>query len=350
MFGRQSTDTYVLWLTLALAAGLIIALLAMYLNFSRSRRMRFFSDRRTALENGLRYLFLSFIFLILTLGSWVAGKPFFELIITPTFTPTSSPTPSRTPTPTLSPTITWTPSLTRPPTDTLTPSPTFTPSPSVTPGYPAEGVAPIPEATVTPAPNAAFGAITVARGYTDSWQPIGAAFEFEASTLTELFAVFTYNNMTNGVQVTTVWYRNGEPIYIDTALWEGGTGGYGAAACPLEQCRYEAGAYRVAIYISGGLKQFADFIITGTPPTRTLLPSATATATHTPTVTPTFTQTSTRTATATLTATFTPTLTPTRTPTFTRTPSATFRPIIQTDYARTYVAATRTARAQTPSP
>jgi hypothetical protein len=350
MFGRQSTETYVLWVTLALAAGLVIALLAVYLNFSRSRRMRFFSDRRQALESGWRYLFLSVIFLVLTLLTWVGGKPLIELIVTPTFTPTISPTPSRTPTITLTPTITWTPSRTLPPTDTLTPSPTLSPSPTSTPAFPADRVTNIPEATVTPDPGAAFGAITVARGYTDSWQPIGAAFEFEASTLTQLFAVFTYNNMVNGVQVTTVWYRDGQPIYIDTALWEGGTGGYGAAACPLELCLYEAGNYRVAIYISGGLKQFADFAITGTPPTRTPIPSATPTVSNSPTITPTFTQTNTRTATATATLTPTPTLTPTRTPTFTRTPTATFRPIIQTDYARTYVAATKTAKAQTPSP
>lgn len=350
MFGRQSTETYVLWVTLALAAGLIIALLAVYINFSRSRRMRFFSDRRQALEDGGRYLFLSFIFFILTIGVWITGQPLIELVITPTIVPTLSPTPSRTPTATLTPTITLTPSQTLPPTDTLTPSSTFTSSPSTTPGYPADSIAPIPEATVTPDPNAAFGAITVAKGYTDTWQPIGAAFEFDAGALTQLFAIFTYNNMTNGVQVSTVWYRDGQSIYIDSALWEGGTGGYGAAACPLEQCLYQAGNYRVAIYISSGLKQFADFTITGTPPTRTPLPSATFTVTNTPTITPTATRTGTRTATATFTASSTPTITPTPTPTFTRTPSATFRPFLQTDYARTHVAATRTARAQTPSP
>jgi hypothetical protein len=346
---KQATETYILWLTLALAAGLVISLLAGLANFAEARRLPFFMLRRQAAERGWRYVGFGAFFLLFGVAVVAAGKPAMELVFPPTTTPTVSPTPSPTPTITLSPTITLTPSLTLPPTDTLTPSPTFTASLTATPAYPAALVTPIPEATVTPDPSAAIGPITVATGYNSRFVPTGASLNFEAGTLTSLFAIFTYNNMTNGAQVSTIWFRNSEPIFIDTASWEGGTGGYGASACPLEICLYEAGNYRVAIYVGETLKQAVDFVITGTPPTRTPTPSATFTVTNTPTITPTFTVTNTPTITPTFTATATRTPTFTPTATLTRTPTNTLRPVLATDYARTAIAATRTARAITPT-
>jgi hypothetical protein len=282
---------------------------------------------------------------------------------------------------TLSPTITLTPSNTLPPTDTLTPSPTLTPSETPTPGYPSNLITPIPEATVTPDPEAIIGIITVAQDQTENGQPIGAAFEFDASTLTKLVALYSYDRMTNGVQTSTVWYRDGVPIYIDTDLWEGGTGGSTVIGdeCPLDQCVFLPGTYRVAIFVGDQLKRSADFVITGTPATRTSTPSntpspsATATSSDTATSTSTASNTSTRTSTATVTPSFTPSLTPSRTSTFTRTNTATntrtatasatatktltpsrtatrtvtntIPPIFQTDYARTAEAQTATAQA-----
>ena len=347
---KQATETYILWLTLALTAGLVISLLAGLANFSESRHLPFFLLRRQAVERAWRYLGFSAFFLILGLAVMTAGKPAMELVFPPTATPTISPTPSSTPTVTLSPTITLTPSLTLPPTGTLTPSPTFTASLTATPAYPAVLITPILDATVTPDPNAAIGPITVATGYNSRFVPVGASLNFDAGNLTALFAIFTYNNMTNSVQVSTIWFKNSEPIYIDTASWEGGTGGYGASSCPLEICLYEAGNYRVAIYVGEALKQSADFVITGTPPTRTPTPSATFTVTNTPTITPTPTVTDTPTITPTFTSTATRTPTFTPTATLTRTPTNTLRPVLATDYARTAIAVTRTARAATPTP
>ncbi|MBI3244749.1 MAG: hypothetical protein HYZ49_20925 [Chloroflexi bacterium] len=380
---KQATETYLLWLTASLAVGLVISLLAGLANFSESRRLPFFMLRRQATERGWRYLGFGVFFFLLGLVVITAGKPTIELIIPPTTTPTVSPTTTITPTVTLSPTITLTPSLTLPPTNTLTPSPTLPPTDTPTPGYPAAQITPILNATVTPDPNAAIGPITIAIGYNSNFVPTGASLNFEAGNLTTLFAIFTYNNMSNGMQVSTIWFKDGQPLYIDTAAWEGGTGGYGASPCPLEICLYEAGNYRVAIYIGDSLKQFADFVITGSPPTRTPTPSATftitntftatstATATNTATATPTRTNTSTRTPTLTRTSTFTPTptftrtstftpsstytATATRTPTFTpsitptRTPTNTLRPVLATDYARTAIAATKTASTLPPT-
>ena len=351
-------------MTIALGIGVVISLLAGLAELSHARKLPFFLLRRQAIERGWRNVALSGFFLLFGLAALIGGKPLVETVWPPTFTPTVSPTPSATPTLTLTATLTLTPSLTLSPTETLTPSPSVPPTETSTPGYPANQIVNIPEATVTPNPEAVIGVITVAVDQTESGQPIGAAFEFDAATLTKLLALYSYDQMSNGVQVSTVWYWDGSPIYIDTALWGGGTGGSTVVGdvCPLEQCLFLPGNYRVAIFVGDQLKRFADFVITGTPPTRTSTPSDTPTPTNTPTITltPTITNTPTLTpsvtATATRTRTFTPSATASRTPSLTpsptlsRTPTNTLRPLLQTDYARTARAATATARAGGSSP
>lgn len=150
--------------------------------------------------------------------------------------------------------------------------------------------------------------------------PIGAAFEFDAGHISDLFAIFTYNNMSNGAQVSFVWHKDGAPIHINTTVWEGGTGGYGAEPCLLDQCSWEAGLYRLTIFVGDQFKRSVDFVIVGTPPTPTLTSSATLNITNTPAITNTATATA------------------------SRTPTATFRPVLLTDYARTAIAATATAK------
>jgi hypothetical protein len=375
----QATETYIVWALIALGIGIFISLLTGIFELARARNLPFFLLRRQATERGWRNIVIGVFFTLLGLALLIGGKPLIEIVVPPTITPTVSPTPTVTPTMTLSPTITLTPSNTLPPTDTLTPSPTLTPSETPTPGYPSNLITPIPEATVTADPEAIIGIITVAQDQTENGQPIGAAFEFDASVLTKLVALYSYDRMTNGVQTSTVWYRDGVPIYIDTDLWQGGTGGSTVIGdtCPLEQCLFLPGTYRVAIFVGDQLKRSADFVITGTPATRTSTPSntpspsATATASDTATATSTASNTSTRTATATMTPSFTPSLTPSRTSTFTRTNTATntrtatasatatktltpsrtatrtvtntIPPIFQTDYARTAEAQTATA-------
>ncbi len=326
----QSTETYLLWLTLTLAAGLIISLTAGLIYLNRARNLPFFIMRRQALERGWRNILIGVVFLLITLAVNLAGKSVVELIITPTLTPTISPTPTLPPTITPTPTLTLTPSQTLPPTETLAPSATLAPSDTPTPGYPSELITPIPALSVTPDPNAAIGPITIATDYTRNFVPIGAAFEFDAGQISDLFAIFTYNNMSNGAQVSFVWYKDGAPIHVNTTVWEGGTGGYGAEPCLLDQCSWEAGLYRLTIFVGEQPKQSAEFVVAGTPPTRTLTPSATLTPTVTPAVSNTPVPTATRTP------------SPTPSPRPTRTPTATFRPVLLTDYARTAIAATTT--------
>jgi hypothetical protein len=380
----QATETYIIWALLALGIGVVISLLTGFFELSRARNLPFFLLRRQATERAWRNIVIGVFFTLLGLAILIGGKPLIEIVVPPTMTPTVSPTPTITPTITLTPTLTLTPSNTLPPTDTLTPSPTLTPSETPTPGYPSNLITNLPDTTVTPDPEAIIGIITVAQDQTETGQPIGAAFEFDASTLTKLVALYSYDRMSDGVQTSTVWYRDSVPIYVDTDVWEGGTGGSTVIGdeCPLEQCLFLPGTYRVAIFVGDQLKRSADFVITGTPATRTSTPSntpspsATETASNTPTATSTASNTPSRTVTPSRTASFTPSLTPSHTATFTRTltPSATrtftasatptltrtrtatatrtitntIRPVFLTDYARTAEAATATAQAGAP--
>jgi len=114
-----------------------------------------------------------------------------------------------------------------------------------------------------------------------------------------LYAVYSYAEMTPGVQWTALWYRNGELVHYETKLWEGSTGGYDYADCTLPVEKWLAGNYEVQIFVGEDWKVVGRFILEGNPPTATLTvtPSPTISPTSIPSLTPTYPPTSSRTAT-----------------------------------------------------
>jgi type VI secretion system secreted protein VgrG len=277
---QLSTDSFLFWTTTALTLVLAVLLLRGLFMLFQSRGEPFFMIRRQKLESGWRNIGFAFVFLLIAVSLNLAAKPLIEIVIPPTLTPTISPTPSLTPTRTLTPTITLTPSQTLPPTLTLTPSLTFTASPTGTPGFPAELVTPINSTPITPNANAAVGVITIAQNYNARYVPIGAATQFDAGRISDLYAIYTFNDFNEGFQLTVVWYKDGKPLFIDTDRWIYGVGGYAAAKCPLVQCKWIAGNYRVSIFLGDTLKRSADFVVSGTPITAT--PTITPSPTRTP--------------------------------------------------------------------
>ncbi|MBI5053851.1 MAG: hypothetical protein HZB52_11380 [Chloroflexi bacterium] len=69
------------------------------------------------------------------------------------------------------------------------------------------------------------------------------------------------------------------PPSVHWCRWIYGVGGYAAAKCPLVQCKWNAGNYRVSIFLGDTLKRSADFVISGMPitATPTITPSPTRT-------------------------------------------------------------------------
>jgi type VI secretion system secreted protein VgrG len=172
------------------------------------------------------------------------------------------------------------------------------------------------EAEVTPNPDALFSPLQFARQIDEGLQPVDPAVEFE-NPIVHLYGTFSYNNMTDGVQWSALWYWEGELVYYESSPWEGGSGGYGYTDWAPDSDQWLPGSYEVQIFVGAEWKVSGYFTVTGDPVT----PTITSTPTQTPTRTPTATRTGPPTATQTLWP--TSTLAPTRTqrPTDTRQPT-----------------------------
>jgi hypothetical protein len=293
------------------------------------RSIPFFRIRQKRVARGWQLIGLSFFLGVFALILQLWGEPVAYSIYPPsptaTLTPSISPTPSITPTPT----ITETPSI--------TPTPQFseTPTPSLTPFIP-----PVVEAQftslVTPNPAAVFSPLQFSRTIDNSLQAITPATSFE-NPIQRIHASYSYNNMTDGAQWTAIWYRNGDFVHVQTAPWNGSTGGYGTIFWEPSPDEWLPGTYEVRIFVGMDWKVVGQFIVTGDPPQSTRTPTATITQTPSPTsafsATPTLTATPVLSATPTASATRTPTNTPrpatatnTPRPTDTRWPSQTPTP------------------------
>jgi type VI secretion system secreted protein VgrG len=221
-------------------------------------------------------------------------------------------------TPTLTPSITLTPTITETPTQTLTPSLTLTPAESYTPTETSIPEVPLAiqaqfESVVTPGPDSVFSPLTFAEGLDSLFRPVDPGVEFQ-NPLVIIYAVFSYDQMLDGVQWTAVWLRDGELVYYETLVWDGGTGGLGYSEWQPDADQWFPGAYQVQIFVGLEPKVVGDFLVVGDPAT------VTPTHTNTPTSTDTPTATSTRTPFP------APTITPTRTPWPTGTPLPTNAP------------------------
>jgi hypothetical protein len=190
-------------------------------------------------------------------------------------------------TPSLSPTITQTPTITLTPTETLTPTITNTPSVTNTPSLPGEIVDEF-EAVVTPSEGYIFSTIKLSSRIDDDLQPINPAIEFE-NPLKVIYATYSYNLMSNGIQWTEVWLRDGEIIQYNVGRWQGQSGGYGAASLELPADEWLPGNYQVQFFIGTDWLMSGHFRVLGLAPTAT--PTITPTFTLTPSPTPTRTNT-----------------------------------------------------------
>ena len=132
---------------------------------------------------------------------------------TETTGPTATPIP-----PTATPTATLIPA-----TPTNTPEPTATPTVTPTSTLPAFVVARIPTSGPrTPAPSGArMGPIQFAPDITDDLEPVNPNTIFPQGT-TEVYAVFPYSGMKDGLDFKVIWYQNGVELWRDESEWEWG--------------------------------------------------------------------------------------------------------------------------------
>jgi TolB protein len=149
-------------------------------------------------------------------------------------------------------------------------------------------------AATTPSPAPRLGTLIFSAVTQDGRTIQGNVF---ADKVTEIHAVFTYQNMVDGLPWERRWYLNGRRIAKAADVWDkGATGTFhltlSAGGSPLS-----SGRWRLELYVDGNLLQQGEFVIASPtpppPPTATPLPTplpsptAAATATAAPTDTPT---------------------------------------------------------------
>jgi hypothetical protein len=255
---RMLLSKYSLWIFGVCLAGILIGVLAAARYTREAKTSQFYFIREQARVKAGRVTIAVGFLVVVTIALAILVTVFnrFALVAqdgpTPTPTPTPSPTAPATAVATASPTTMLIP--TPKPTATASPSPTIIPTvvtPSATP-TPIVGVE-------TPSPDATFGEITMARSVTDDNKPKNPGTVFPAG-ISQLYAFFDYQNLSDGVLWTQVWYREGKEIGSESNLWEWGS--YGTAWIFLKPVGgYPRGEYKVSLYIGDELKQAATFTV-----------------------------------------------------------------------------------------
>jgi hypothetical protein len=239
------------------------------------RKVAYYRLRRSQVVNGWgTIVFAIFLVVIALLVAFFAEPAAYRY-----FPP--SPTTSPTATISLTPTISQTATITETPSITETPAESYTPTITVTPFMPMAIEAQF-VSTVTPNPDAVFSPLKFSRSVS-SYQPVDPRTVFQ-NPVDKLFVTYTYDGMTNGVQWTALWYRDGELLKYDTSPWGGGTGGYGQYELDLPAEKWLPGTYQLVFFVGTDWKVIDEFRVTGAPPTvtSTVTPTITFTATPVP--------------------------------------------------------------------
>ena len=242
-----------------------------------ARKMTFYRLRRQREAGGWRLLGLAALLVVFAVAVPTYGVPTVYRIFppTPTITPTFTITPFRT--------ITATPSITLTPTVTDTPLVTDTPTITPTPSLPLAVLA-LFQSSITPNPSVVFSPLTFSTKIDSATlQAIDPQTVFQ-NPISEIFATYSYNNMTPGAQWTAVWLREGQQVCLETHPFAGGTGGFDSANCANPVGGWLPGRYEVQIFVGEDWTVVGAFLVEGNPPTA--IPTITSTATRTPTHTP----------------------------------------------------------------
>ena len=149
--------------------------------------------------------------------------------------------------------------------------------PSATPTVAVSKTAPA-TATSPPEPLPQFGQITFGTGMSGD-QVLGPGATFAVGTK-EVYAVWDYQNMTDGVAFQVSWLLDDSPWSYESLAWDADRYGSQGQAYVAQISEHDAdglppGNYRLELSIGERLSQLATFVILGPTPTR---PPPTATS------------------------------------------------------------------------
>jgi hypothetical protein len=121
-----------------------------------------------------------------------------------------------------------------------------------------ETAAPPPPAAPTATPERGIGPITFAHGITDDSEPIDSTTTFPPGTM-EIYGIFDFEGMRDGLEFQTVWYRDGEKEAEATAEF-GEQSGTGWSQIE-NQDGLLSGNYTLEISVEGQLLQSGTCVI-----------------------------------------------------------------------------------------
>jgi hypothetical protein len=265
MFGL-TIDQTIQFLTAFMLGALLLSAWFGWRQIRSASRLPFFMLRQRRISQGWRLLILALIFAVAGLFITSFGRQIAYTIVPPT--PSITPTPTITLTPTASSTSTITPIPSITPTATITPTPTITSIPEI-PSEIGDSIS----SQVTPPSQAALSEIEVTRELGLFNQPIASDETFELP-IGRLYGTFTYDNLLDGVQWTSLWLFDGAIVCQESIPWNGGTGGYGYTECELPI--WEIGEYEIQMYIGIAWAVSTRFeIVAINNSTSTAIPTAT---------------------------------------------------------------------------
>jgi hypothetical protein len=246
----------------------------------KARKIAYYRLQRRQVASGWWTIFFALVLVGFSIILGRFGEPITYRYFPPSPTPSLTATTSLTPTTSLSPTITLTP--------TITPTPQFSYTPTAT------GTVFLPDSIetqfssiVTPNPDAVFSPLTFSLRIS-GFLAVNPETVFQ-NPLKSVFATYSYNLMTDGVQWTAIWYQNGQVLKYRTITWDSGTGGYGAEELTMPADEWLPGIYQLVFFVGKEWKVLGEFRVMGEPPTVT--PTQTPTLTQTFTITPNLTLT-----------------------------------------------------------
>ena len=220
----------------------------------------YFRVGRQRIMFGWRMMVVALLLLGLALFLGVYAEP----IIYDYFPPTPTQTVTLTLTSTAS--VTSTASATVSPTISLTPNTTYTPTLSPTPFLPLV-VELMFQSSVTPNPEAVISGIEFSRRMSNA-QAVNPGTVFQ-NPVGHMYGVFTYDQMTPGVQWTALWFRGDLLVFYETKPWDGAVGGYGFTDWNPTAEEWLPGNYNVQIFVGMEWKVAGTFTVEGEPVTST---------------------------------------------------------------------------------
>ncbi|MBI3359662.1 MAG: hypothetical protein HY023_00950 [Chloroflexi bacterium] len=259
-------------IVIALGIGLLISLATGLNSLQAARNLPFYSLRRRATDEAIRYFVATGAFLIMAGIAGLIGRQTLTVaqVVLPSPTlPTSTTSATAMPPETATATDTPIPTATTgSPTATYTPS--ATPTETGTPQLPKAIITPIASPTVTPPADAVIGPISISPTLDYSLRQASEYFDQSGKTL---YALFEYNNFAAGMQWSVVWYRDAKPIFTETIAWNDVPGGRGFWNLTLDD--WPLGTYEVRLFAGDRWLRSKTFYVVEVLPTNTPRPSRT---------------------------------------------------------------------------